>query len=510
MNALVKKFFAFKSGESVARREIPTLETQDFLAEILSRVKEGERVAAYFGVADKKPGTTRLWVILADDRGNQLHGAQTSVEGPTFPSITEECPQVHLFEREIAEQFGLIPTGHPWLKPVRYHPSWTDVDAWGRSSEKNIPPAVGDFYKVEGEQIHEVAVGPVHAGIIEPGHFRFQCNGEKVLHLEIALGFQHRGVEQSLGNGPNPRSLHYAENLSGDSAVAHATNYCQNLESLSSASVSARAQVVRGVALELERLANHIGDIGALSGDVGFLPTASFCGRIRGDVLNMTAVICGNRFGRSLVRPGGIVYDLDDRLREDLLKRLAVSWKDASQAINLLWDNQSVMERFEEVGVLSKETALELGIVGPAARASGLPRDVRFHQSSGIYRFSQVPISTYESGDVFGRAYVRWMEIQQSFQFVKDQLESLPGGTFYNPIADPLPGRLSVSLNEGWRGEVCHVVLTGDDGKFERYKMVDPSFHNWSGLAHCLRGQEISDFPICNKSFGLSYCGHDL
>jgi Ni,Fe-hydrogenase III large subunit len=510
MTQETKQFVTASVGLAIPRREIPFFPLPAFHQEILRRVARGERVVALFGSSTHLVKVIRLYAILADDEGNCLHLGQSKVEGLSYPSLTPECPQVHLFEREIAEQFGLIPTGHPWFKPVRYHRSWTKNDAWGRSPETPILPAVGDFFRVEGEQIHEVAVGPVHAGIIEPGHFRFQCHGEKVLHLEIALGFQHRGVEQTFEGGPDKRSLHYAETLAGDSTIAHATSYCQALEGLSGTKVSARAHSIRGIALELERLANHVGDLGALSGDVGFLPTASFCGRIRGDFLNMTALLCGNRFGRALVRPGGVGFNVDEALQAELLKRLAISETEATQAITLLWENQSVMARFEDAGPLSKENAMAMGIVGPAARASGLSRDVRYYQPSGIYRFSQIPVSTYDSGDVFGRAYVRWLEVQQSIQFIRDLLEALPGGNPLNAVAELAPSSVIVSLNEGWRGEVCHVAVTDDRRRLKRYKVVDPSFHNWSGLALAMRDQEISDFPICNKSFSLSYCGHDL
>ena len=504
------RFVATTVGAIVPRRDIPVLGMQEFQKELLQRVADGERVVAFFGEEAGPLSVTHLCAVLADDAASCLHIGRIAMEGPSFGSLTPDCPQVHLFEREIAEQHGLVALGHPWFKPVRYHRSWSGRDAWARSPDEPIVPGGGDFFRVEGDQVHEVAVGPVHAGIIEPGHFRFQCHGEKVLHLEIALGYQHRGVEKALVGGPGKRSLHYAETAAGDSTIVHALGYSQAVEALSATRVSARAQAVRGLALELERLANHVGDLGALSGDVGFLPTASYCGRIRGDFLNMTALVCGNRFGRSLVRPGGIGFDLGDELRETLLQRLAVGEKEATQAITLLWENQSVMARFEGVGPLTRENAVALGVVGPAARASGLSRDVRFHQPSGIYRFSQVPTSTYDSGDVFARAYVRWLEIQQSILFVRDQLESLPGGAPLTPGGDLAPDSLTVTLNEGWRGEVCHVALTDDEGRWSRYKIVDPSFHNWLALALAMRDQEISDFPICNKSFNLSYCGHDL
>jgi len=331
-----------------------------------------------------------------------------------------------------------------------------------------------------------------------------------VFHLEIALGYQHRGVEEALIRGPNYRTLHYMETLSGDSTIGHVTNYSQIMESLSRTQIPARAQVIRGIALELERLANHIGDLGALSLDVGFLPTASFCGRIRGELLNMTALLCGNRFGRGMIRLGGTGFDLELERICELLRRIEINERDARNAINLLWDNQSVMARFEDTGPLTKENAIELGLVGPAARATGVVRDVRYNQPSGIYSFAQIPVSSYDSGDVFARAYVRWLEIQQSFTFIRDQLSCLPSGPVMTPVNTVAGDSLAVSLTEGWRGEVCHVAITDEKGLFHRYKIVDPSFHNWMGLARALRNQAISDFPICNKSFNLSYCGHDL
>ncbi|MCX7024244.1 MAG: NADH-quinone oxidoreductase subunit C [Spirochaetes bacterium] len=498
------------NGNSIRLETIPTLGFGDFQDAILAAVGGGQRVCALFGAGTGKPDTTALYVVLADDAGNGLAAGRTEVAGSGFPSLTPRCPSVHLFEREIAEQFGIRAVGHPWFKPVRYSRSWTGRDAWDRPLPEAILPAVGDFYRVEGEQVHEVAVGPVHAGVIEPGHFRFQCHGEKVFHLEIALGYQHRGIEEAMERGPTARSIHYMETAAGDTTIGHATCYAQIVEAFSLTQKPARAQVLRGVALELERVANHVGDLGALSGDVGFLPTASFCGRIRGDFLNLTSLLCGNRFGRGFIRPGGVGFDVDRPLTDELSRRLHALERETADSINLLWDNQSVMARFEDTGPLSGETVVALGIVGPAARASGLMRDTRYDQPSGIYRFFQIPVSTCDSGDVFARAYVRWMEIQQSIAFIRSQLANLPPGETCAVPGALEPERLAVAINEGWRGEVCHVAITDKSGRFARYKIVDPSFHNWSGLAQALRDQEISDFPLCNKSFNLSYCGHDL
>uniref|UniRef100_A0A7C3HY66 Hydrogenase n=1 Tax=Gracilinema caldarium TaxID=215591 RepID=A0A7C3HY66_9SPIR len=509
------------NGQSIALADIPFYEYAAFTDAIIAAVAKGMRVNAFFGITQRN--AVEVFVILSDDDRGRLFAGRSLIEGDSFPSITPRCPQMHLFERELAEQFGLKALGHPWFKPVRYTPSFTGKDAWDRPKGEPILPAVGDFYRIEDEQIHEVAVGPVHAGVIEPGHFRFQCYGEEVYHLEIALGFQHRGVERALIGGPNQRTIHYMETLSGDTTVGHTTSYSQILEALTDQEASPRSQALRGIALELERLANHIGDMGALSGDVGFLPTMSFCGRIRGEVLNMTALLCGNRFGRGLITPGGTGFDMDADRTAELLKRLAINERDALDAINLLWDNQSVMARFEDTGPLQQEQARELGIVGPAARATGLVRDIRFTHPAGIYRFAHIPVATYRSGDVSARAYVRFMEIQRSFAFIRDQLQNLPGhidepagagkvdsASVKIRLGNLKSKQLAVALNEGWRGEICHVAITDDTGHFVRYKVVDPSFHNWTALAMVLRNQEISDFPLCNKSFNLSYCGHDL
>lgn len=498
------------NGRSIDLNSIPTIACDDFERVILSAVAEGKRVAALFGVTTGQITKTSVFAVLAHDQQNSLQVAQTEIEGGQFPSLTPRCPQVHLFERELAEQFGLKPIGHSWLKPVRYHHSWTGKDAWNRSSQDPIIPGVTEFYRVEGDEVHEVAVGPVHAGVIEPGHFRFQCHGEQVFHLEIALGYQHRGVEQAMIGGPQKRTIHYVETLAGDTTIGHATAYCQVVEALAGCQETARAQTLRGIALELERLANHVGDLGALAGDVGFLPTASYCGRIRGDFLNMTALLCGSRFGRGMIRPGGVGFDIDEDRARTLLRQLEQAEKDTAVAVNLLWDTPSVMARLEETGPLPRQVAIDLGIVGLAARASGVARDVRQDQPSGIFRFAQIPVSTCNSGDALARAYVRWLEIQQSIKFIREQLRALPAGARKVQIGPLSPNNLAVSLNEGWRGEICHVAVTDAHGRFARYKIVDPSFHNWTGLAYALRNQQISDFPLCNKSFNLSYCGHDL
>ena len=498
---------ALANGAAAPRSKIPRLALDAFRSLVIASTKHGRRVAALFANARGDSGI-ELVVVLAADADGVLEIAATDLASSTFPSMTPDCPEVHLFEREIAEQWNVVPEGHPWLKPVRFSPPLRSPVNGAPAAPKTV--GVTDFYRIEGEEAHEVAVGPVHAGVIEPGHFRFQCHGEQVFHLEISLGYQHRGVERAVIGGPNKRTIHYFETLAGDTTVGHATAHCQVVEALAGTRAPGRALALRAIGLELERLANHTGGLGALANDVGFLPTASFCGRLRGDYLNLTAVLCGSRFGRGLVRPGGAGFDADaDRLKE-IVTKLEGAYRDTEQAVKLLWDTPSAMARLEETGRVEPGIARQLGLVGVAGRACGLKRDVRKTHPSGYYRFVHIPISTWTSGDVFARAYVRWLEIERSVEFLRAQLRELPEGPVRTPPAALRPEYFSVSLVEGWRGEICHVALTDGLGRFAAYKVVDPSFHNWTGLAMALREQQISDFPLCNKSFDLSYCGHDL
>ncbi len=495
----------FSHLDSIALADVPVLSAEALAENVIAGVKAGRRVLALFGLPEEQG--VGLFCLLADDAAHTLSALRTPPL-TTFRSMTPDCPQVHLFERELFEQWQIRPEGHPWLKPVRFCPPLN-----GTTTERP-GPARTSYYKVTGNEVHEVAVGPVHAGIIEPGHFRFQCYGENVMHLEIQLGFQHRGVERLILEGPARRTLKIMECVAGDSTVAHTTAHCTLLERLAGITVPERGRLLRRAALELERLANHTGDLGAIGGDTGYLPTSAWNGRIRGDFLNMTATLCGNRFGRGLVCSGGTALDADADRCQDIVGRLRAALRDVRGAVDTMLASHSVLARLSGTGRVSRQDAVDLGLVGMAARACGLGRDARFAFPVDELATEGISLREERTGDVLARTLVRSHEVDDSARAVEMALMRLSfapaeGGSRADVPALP-PNRCAVGLVEGWRGEICHVGITDENGRFRAYKIVDPSFHNWMGLAMALRGEQISDFPLCNKSFNLSYCGHDL
>lgn len=499
-------FLNISNGQAISREVLPHLSFDDFRAQAISLVQNNGKVVQFFAYPDE--GKLKMLAVL---RNGYLWVAGCDAPA-VFPSLTSEAEPFHLFEREMAEQYGLIPQGHPWLKMVRYHKNYLNsTDVFGNDYKQDIPGNY-PYYSVKGPEIHEVAVGPVHAGVIEPGHFRFNCIGELVLHLEIQLGYQHRGVENLMVSSDIKRLPIIAEGIAGDTAVGNSLCLAQAIEALTAIKPDFGASIIRTIGLELERIANHIGDLGALSGDVAFLPPANYFGRMRGDFLNLSLLLCGNRFGKGLVRPGGTRFSLPDDLRRTINERICDLRTQIKHVLDLLFTTSSVQSRFELCGIVSKDSAEKLGLVGPAGRASGLPYDVRRCFPTEYYPRLDIPENAKNTGDVYARATVRAEEILQSITIIKALLngpvdtQCVESRQEY-PLA---PSSFVVTLNEAWRGELSHAVLTDDKGRIIRYKVKDPSFHNWNGLAMALRNTGISDFPLNNKSFNLSYCGFDL
>ncbi len=485
--------------------EVPTASIDAFRATVVDAVRDGQRLVALFGMPEGADETRLLAVLAADDRGEL--GATSAVVRDRYPALTPDCPQAHAFEREIAEQCAVRPVGHPWLKPLRRH--LPDHRSAGRG-DAVLPPDAHPFFRFEGTEVHEVAVGPVHAGVIEPGHFRFQAHGEEVLFLEIMLGYQHRGVERLLETAPAERAALVAESIAGDTVIGHVGAYAGAIEALARCRKTPRAQAIRGIALEIERLANHIGDLGAIAGDVAYQPASAYFGALRGECLNLLMTVSGNRYGRGLIRPGGVSWDLSPEMVSEVRARLERLRDEVEPVAALMFESASVLARLEGVGAVTRAQCVALGFVGPTARACEVARDVRHDHPYGLFRFAHIPVATAWAGDVQARALVRWHEVRRSLEFAIEQLGALPRGEARVACGSLRPNELVVALQEGWRGELAHVVVTDDRGGIRRHKVVDASFHNWPALAASMPGNQISDFPLCNKSFNLSYAGHDL
>jgi len=489
-----------KNLQAVALADIPRLSMDLFRSQIIAETRAGRRVVQFFGVPEAQKVV--VYAVLADDHRARLYIAATAFDKEKkYPSLTPDVPALHLFERELFEQFGIEPEGHPWLKPVR------KGIAGINAAEKPY-----SFFEMKGEEVHEVGVGPIHAGVIEPGHFRFSCHGEEVFHLEIELGFQHRGVEDLfIRHRERPGYLlRLAESIAGDTVIGHAGTFVRAMEALGGVNVTRRAMLIRTIALELERIGVHLGDLSALAGDVAYLTGKETFAALRTTVINTSLAICGSRYGRGLLAIGGVYFDISSALRQKIETTLSDLEEQVELAAGVMFSSASTLERFEKTGIISEKTATEIGMVGPAARASGCARDIRADFPFGAYNQFPVHPITFHTGDVFARAYIRYIEISQSLRMIREQLTNLNGETLQQPKAELRPNRLVVSLAEGWRGEIAHVALTDADSKLQRYKIKDPSFNNWLALALAVRNEGISDFPLCNKSFNLSYCGFDL
>ncbi len=484
---------------------IPLMKYEEFLELNTGLLRdETHHCVNYFGIPYK--GKLKLICCIASDGNATIIISSAEVDprpAHGYPSFTARHLGFHIFERVLHENFGMPFSDHPWLKPVRYPPDRFDKKA----AIQNYP-----FYQIKSEELHEVGVGPIHAGIIEPGHFRFICNGEQILHLEIQLGYQHRGIEQLFLSAKKPlqRTL-LAESIAGDNVAGHTTAFANLWEALSGFSASPDMRFARTVAIELERMAIHTGDLSAICTDIGYQLGSAVFGRLRTPLINFFQEWCGNRLGKSLIRPGRNPYHFSTELAERLQELFDVYERDFDEIWKEFHTLPSALARLEKTSVIPKELAATIGTVGMSARATGLMRDIRTTHPHDLYsEFSPITIVKHH-GDVYSRAKLRHDEIVQSLYYLKKIIRKPPARVENpEPLFSLKPGSLGISLTEGWRGEICHCAITDEKGELMQYKIKDPSMHNWLALALAVRNNEISDFPIANKSFDLSYCGHDL
>ena len=494
-------------AEAIALKDIPEVDYAALYNDLKERLHdERYHVAHYFAT----PDDTRLkfYMILLDDHEHKVmlsSFAMDYYEDVALPSLTALHPALHPFEREITELYNVEFDSMPWNKPLRF-----PFNRRNRNSTMDNYP----FYTIEGETLHEVNVGPIHAGIIEPGAFRFVCNGESVLHLEIALGYQHRGAEHEFSSTTNRlRQTLLAEGIAGDSAVSHATAYSSVVEKLAHKPASEALWIERTVALELERMAMHIADTGALSMDVAYQLGQVACEALRTMTINTTQAWCGNRFGKGLIRPCGTNKPLTTEKVAMIRENVAEIRRRYNEVVEDIKSSPSLLARFEQCGIVPKAEMQRIGGVGMAARASGVKRDIRTSHPYAAYA-SQIQHESIvkRHGDVMARLTMRCSEVLQSADYIEQLLAIYTPTDIARPDYEaPMAAEsLAFSLIEGWRGEICHVATTNAQGEIATYKIKDPSLHNWLALAIAVRGEGISDFPICNKSFNLSYCGHDL
>lgn len=504
---LINRLYKINNNESVDIRDIPVFNYDEFretMIEILN--SEDNHCANYF--AYKVDDNIRAIACVADDSKSCIYLLSYLLpvkQIKKVESITPVHPALHIFEREIYENYGIEFNNHPWLKPVRY-----PFNRHKQDIKVNDYP----FYSFKSNELHEIGVGPIHAGIIEPGHFRFICNGENVLHLEIQLGWQHRGIENLiLQKKTCLEKTIVAENIAGDTVIGHTTAFAQVMEALGDVIVDNQLALQRSLAMELERIAIHVGDISALCVDVAYHLGANQYSVLRTGIINFMQKWCGNRLGKGLVRVGGTNFSFNENLEIELLKLLSDFENRFNEISAITYHLPSIENRFDNIGAVSKEQAHTIGAVGMAARMTGLKRDIRYsHPYAGYLEYKYEPVILL-GGDVFARFLLRRKEIKASIKWIRQVLGQF---SFKNEAKHPYcnlslrPNMFAISLTEGWRGEICHCGLTDKNEVLVHYKVKDPSVHNWKALELSLRNLEISDFPINNKSYNLSYCGHDL
>jgi len=456
-----------------------------------------------------------LW-LWADPRRNSFVEVTTDVpEGnPSFPSIATLSYPASRYEREIFDLFGLHPEGHPDPRPLvrhgfwpeSFHPLRKDAGVPGDFKDQGQP---FPFQQVEGEGIFEIPVGPVHAGIIEPGHFRFSVDGETIINMKTRLYYTHKGTEKLFEGRAPDDGVPLAERISGDTSVGHPLAYCQALETLAGAVVPPRALFLRVVLLELERLYNHVADFGAIANDTGFAVAQAHTLRIREGLLRLNKRLTGHRLLRGALLPGGLRADLPADAA--FVREVDAALYDFLEVVTICQANSMLLDRLRGTGILTQKTALDHGVLGYVARASGIDRDARRDHPFAAYDRLKFRVALRDSGDVQARAEIRVDEARESVALIRQAVEAMPAGGAVRVPLGPLPAWESAfGLVEGWRGSILHWVRAAEGTRLDRVKVKDPSFVNWRPLTFALLKNIVPDFPLCNKSFNLSYSGNDL
>jgi Ni,Fe-hydrogenase III large subunit/Ni,Fe-hydrogenase III component G len=466
-----------------------------------------EGVYFIYYVLEQK-GNSRYLILQAPVTSDPSNGQ------PEFPSLSAGLPALNWQEREIQDWFGLRAAGHPNPRRVALHDNWPDVHPLQKDFPlaTRLPTFEGErhiFRPAVGEGVLQVPVGPVHAGIIEPGHFNFAVAGEPILYLQLRMFYTHKGTEKLFENLPIHKSVFLAESISGDSSFSHGMAFCQAIERAAEIEVPRGALFLRTIFLELERLYNHVADIGAIATDVGYGVANAHAGRLREMLLTLNEQLTGNRLLRGVVWIGGVRNPWQESHQSLLLTTLATFSWEFEELIRLIDSSDSTRDRLEHTGVLWPEKAKDLGIVGVGGRASGIDRDVRRDHPYAAYADLPFHVPVYHSGDVWHRMQVRIDEIRESISLVRRAAEQNVYGPHCAPVHAIPANRSAISAVEGWRGEIIHWIRTAPGNRLERCKIKDPSLNNWPALVEAVQGNIIADFPVINKSFNLSYSGTD-
>lgn len=433
----------------------------------------------------------------------------------TFPTLTKHFPGAYRLERQIESLFGLTPGGHPDLRPWIKHEDWPAEAYPLRKSfdaSTKLPRVERDYKwaKAEGEGVFEIPVGPVHAGIIEPGHFRFQAVGEDIINLETRLGYVHKGIEKRFEALSWQDAARLSGRVSGDSTVAHAVAFSMAAEEASGCVPAERAQFIRAIMIERERIANHLGDIGGISNDTAFSFLHYQFSILREKVLRTNMKVFGHRLMMDRVVLGGVSTDINREGIDEMLVEIRDLSDEFERLVRIYEDNPSLEDRVYGTGILKPEVAKALGVVGFVARSSGQKLDARLQNPFAPYDRFVPNVKLLKSGDVHARTWVRIEEVRDSFRLVRELLRELPDGPIMSGWVKPLPGQSGFSAVEGWRGEIVYWVQSAPDRSINRCMVRDPSSMNWLAIEQAIRGNIVPDFPLCNKSFNQSYSGHDL